>query len=54
MAHSPLRALAEVYTGDDAQEKFVRDFMAAWNKVMNLDDGPPSLSHTPASSRRAW
>jgi catalase (peroxidase I) len=36
-AHSQLRALAEVYACDDAQEKFVRDFVAAWNKVMNLD-----------------
>jgi len=36
-SHSQLRALAEVYAGADAQEKFVRDFVAAWNKVMNLD-----------------
>ncbi len=36
-AHSQLRALAEVYACDDAMEKFVRDFVAAWNKVMNLD-----------------
>ena len=36
-AHAQLRALAEVYASDDAQEKFVRDFVAAWNKVMNLD-----------------
>jgi catalase-peroxidase len=34
---SRLRALAEVYGGSDAQEKFVQDFVAAWNKVMNLD-----------------
>ena len=34
---SQLRALAEVYAQDDAKEKFVRDFVAAWNKVMNLD-----------------
>jgi catalase-peroxidase len=34
---SELRALAEVYGSADAQEKFVRDFVAAWNKVMNLD-----------------
>jgi catalase-peroxidase len=32
-----LRALAEVYAQDDAREKFARDFVAAWNKVMNLD-----------------
>jgi catalase-peroxidase len=36
-ANSQLRALAEVYAADDAKEKFVRDFAAAWNKVMNLD-----------------
>jgi catalase-peroxidase len=35
-SNSRLRALAEVYAQDDAQEKFVRDFVAAWNKVMNL------------------
>jgi catalase-peroxidase len=34
---SQLRAVAEVYGGSDAQEKFVHDFVAAWNKVMNLD-----------------
>jgi catalase-peroxidase len=36
-ANSELRALAEVYACDDAQEKFVHDFVAAWDKVMNLD-----------------
>jgi catalase-peroxidase len=36
-ANSELRAVAEVYAGDDAQEKFVHDFVAAWDKVMNLD-----------------
>ncbi|MFF8844276.1 catalase/peroxidase HPI [Streptomyces sp. NPDC015127] len=36
-SNSELRALAEVYAGDDAKEKFVRDFIAAWDKVMNLD-----------------
>ncbi|WP_322818598.1 peroxidase family protein, partial [Tepidiforma sp.] len=36
-ANAQLRALAEVYACDDAQEKFVHDFVAAWNKVMNLD-----------------
>ena len=36
-SNSQLRALAEVYASTDAQEKFVRDFVAAWNKVMNLD-----------------
>ncbi|HJY25932.1 MAG TPA: peroxidase family protein, partial [Actinomycetes bacterium] len=34
---SQLRAISEVYAADDAQEKFVRDFVAAWDKVMNLD-----------------
>ncbi|HUD88709.1 MAG TPA: catalase/peroxidase HPI, partial [Xanthobacteraceae bacterium] len=36
-SHSVLRALAEVYAFADAKEKFVRDFVAAWTKVMNLD-----------------
>jgi catalase-peroxidase len=36
-ANSELRALAEVYASDDAKEKFVNDFVAAWDKVMNLD-----------------
>jgi len=36
-SNSQLRAVAEVYAGDDAGEMFVRDFVAAWNKVMNLD-----------------
>jgi len=36
-SNSELRALAEVYGSTDAQEKFIRDFVAAWNKVMNLD-----------------
>lgn len=36
-SNSELRALAEVYGSNDAKEKFVRDFVAAWNKVMNLD-----------------
>ncbi|MBP0621774.1 catalase/peroxidase HPI [Cupriavidus consociatus] len=36
-SHSQLRALCEVYASEDAQEKFVRDFVAAWAKVMNLD-----------------
>jgi catalase-peroxidase len=36
-SNSQLRALAEVYAQDDAKEKFVHDFVAAWNKVMNLD-----------------
>ena len=36
-SHSQLRALAEVYASSDAKEKFVRDFAAAWSKVMNAD-----------------
>ncbi|MCL4411943.1 MAG: catalase/peroxidase HPI [Candidatus Thermoplasmatota archaeon] len=36
-AHSELRAVAEVYASSDGKEKFVRDFVAAWAKVMNLD-----------------
>jgi len=36
-SNSELRAVAEVYAGDDAKEKFVTDFVAAWDKVMNLD-----------------
>jgi catalase-peroxidase len=36
-SHSQLRALAEVYAADDAKEKFVKDFVAAWVKVMDLD-----------------
>ena len=36
-SHSQLRALAEVYASDDSKEAFVKDFAAAWNKVMNLD-----------------
>ena len=36
-SNSQLRALAEVYASDDAKEKFVKDFVAAWGKVMNLD-----------------
>ena len=54
-AHSQLRALAEVYASDDGKEKFVRDFVAAWNKVMNLDrlrparPGPERAGARPAS-----
>ena len=36
-SNSELRAIAEVYGSDDAEQKFVRDFVAAWDKVMNLD-----------------
>jgi catalase-peroxidase len=36
-SNSQLRALSEVYAASDAKEKFVKDFVSAWNKVMNLD-----------------
>jgi len=36
-SNSELRAIAEVYAANDAREKFVKDFVAAWTKVMNLD-----------------
>jgi catalase-peroxidase len=36
-SHSELRAAAEVYAANNSREKFVADFVAAWNKVMNLD-----------------
>ena len=36
-SNSELRALTEVYASDDSKEKFVRDFIGAWDKVMNLD-----------------
>jgi catalase-peroxidase len=36
-SHSQLRGIAEVYACDDSQQTFVRDFVAAWVKVMNLD-----------------
>jgi catalase-peroxidase len=36
-SNSQLRAVAEVYASDDSQQKFLRDFVAAWDKVMNLD-----------------
>ena len=36
-SNSQLRAIAEVYAADDAKEKFIEDFVAAWDKVMNLD-----------------
>jgi catalase-peroxidase len=36
-SNSQLRAIAEVYGAADSEKKFVKDFVAAWNKVMNLD-----------------
>jgi len=40
-SNSQLRALAEVYACEDSQEKFLHDFVAVWNKVMNLDRFDP-------------
>lgn len=52
-SNSQLRAVAEVYASDDAQQKFVNDFVAAWNKVMNLDrfDLDPALRNSPNGSK---
>ena len=36
-SNTELRAIAEVYACDDAQDRFISDFVAAWDKVMNLD-----------------
>jgi catalase-peroxidase len=36
-SNSQLRAISEVYAGNDANDKFISDFIAAWNKVMNAD-----------------
>jgi len=46
-SNSRLRAIAEVYASDDSRRKFIADFVAAWNKVMNLDrfDLPPAVRH---------
>ena len=54
-SNSVLRALSEVYGSSDGQEKFVHDFVAAWNKVMNLDrfDVAESVSSVEPSSVRA-
>ena len=53
-SNAQLRALAEVYGSSDAQEKFVRDFVAAWTKVMNLDrfDGTTWCAHELNASAR--
>jgi catalase-peroxidase len=40
-SNSELRAVAEVYAANDGREKFVKDFVAAWNKVMELDRSTP-------------
>ncbi len=52
-SNSQLRAIAEVYASQDAQQKFVHDFVAAWNKVMNLDrfDLPASVRQGTQANR---
>ena len=52
-SNSQLRAIAEVYASDDAKQKFVRDFVAAWGKVMSLDrfDLEPGLRTAPGSAQ---
>ena len=52
-SHSQLRALAEVYASDAWKEKFVRDFVAAWDKVMNLDRYDLARPRAGAPSRAA-
>ena len=49
-SNSELRAIAEVYACDDAQRKFVDDFVAAWTKVMNLDRFDLASSRRPGRS----
>ncbi len=51
-SNSQLRAIAEVYASADAKEKFIKDFIMAWNKVMNLDrfDLDPSLKPAPGAA----
>ncbi len=48
-SNSQLRAIAEVYAGADAEKKFIRDFVAAWNKVMNLDRFDIDASQKPVA-----
>ncbi len=50
-SNSQLRALAEVYGCQDSQDKFLHDFVAAWDKVMNIDRFDLGLSSTTAPSR---
>lgn len=50
-ANSQLRAIAEVYASDDAEQKFVEDFVAAWDKVMNLDRFDRRASQTRSEAR---
>jgi catalase-peroxidase len=53
-SNSELRALAEFYACDDAKEKFVRDFVAAWTKVMNLDRFDVADPDVHAEARAAY
>jgi catalase-peroxidase len=48
-SHAQLRAFAEVYASADSKEKFVKDFVAAWTKVMNLDRFDLASSLRPAA-----
>ena len=50
-SHAELRAIAEVYGSADGQRKFVKDFVAAWDKVMNLDRFDLTYSASPAQAR---
>ncbi|KAF7505520.1 hypothetical protein GJ744_000682 [Endocarpon pusillum] len=50
-SHAELRAIAEVYGSADGQKRFVKDFVAAWDKVMNLDRFDVSSSATPGKAR---
>ena len=53
-SNSQLRVISEVYACDDAKEKFVRDFVAAWEKVMNLDRCHRSYAHRYGTPARVW
>jgi len=50
-SHAELRAIAEVYGSADGQDKFVKDFTAAWDKVMNLDRFDVAYSANPGKPR---
>jgi catalase-peroxidase len=52
-SNSQLRAIAEVYAANDAKAKFVRDFVAVWTKVMNLDRYDLARRELPAKQRGA-
>jgi catalase-peroxidase len=51
-SHCELRALAEVYGCSDSSDKFIHDFVAAWNKVMNLDRFDLHIKHSFTHIRR--